>query len=238
MIGEILKKKREELGLDLKEVAQTLKIRHEYLNAVEDNAFEKVPADVYTIGYIREYARLLDINPDPLVDAYKEQKLVKVMPESILIEQAAKGKKFISLRILLFAFIIGAVLTTIIIFTYQEKTKNLQKEIKTDVAVTPEADFIAPPATPQQYRLKAIATETTWLLIEMDDGGHEEVLMHRGDTKEWTSKNGFNLKIGNAGGIRLVLNDKDMGPQGKKGQVLRLRFPEEESRHLSATDKR
>jgi hypothetical protein len=78
-----------------------------------------------------------------------------------------------------------------------------------------------------QHTLDVTATETTWLRIEMDEGASEEVLMKPGETRKWTSRNGFGLKVGNAGGVRLVLDNRDIGVPGDKGHVIKLRLPEE-----------
>ena len=71
--GEILKKKREELGYNLKEIAKTLKIRSDYLKAIEEGTFEKLPVEVYTKGYIREYAKFLKTDPEVVIKAYIEK---------------------------------------------------------------------------------------------------------------------------------------------------------------------
>ncbi|MFZ6017133.1 MAG: helix-turn-helix domain-containing protein [Nitrospirota bacterium] len=73
MVGEILKKRREESGQDLREIAKTLKIRYDYLKAIEDENFEKLPVEVYIRGYIREYAKILNINPEAAIKAYTQQ---------------------------------------------------------------------------------------------------------------------------------------------------------------------
>lgn len=226
MLGEILRQKRKESGLKLEEVALTLKMRPEYLIYIEDNAFEKLPADVYTIGYIREYAKLLNINSDPIIKAYKEQKLQKAGPYEIQTEQHPKIKRFISQRVKLLAFILISALTTIVMSTYPWKSEKPQKENKTDILNDQSHDSAH--ADDPQHQLRVTAIETTWLRIETDDGKHEEVLMRAGDTKEWASQNGFNLKVGNAGGIKLMLNGKDIGFPGQRGKVLKLRLPLEE----------
>jgi len=73
LVGEVLKKRREELGLDLKEISERTKIRYCYLKALEDEAFEKLPAQVFVRGYIREYARVLGIDPETVIDVYNKQ---------------------------------------------------------------------------------------------------------------------------------------------------------------------
>ena len=62
LVGELLKKKREESGRDLKEIAETLKIRLDYLKAIEEGDLKKLPAEVYLKGYLIEYAKILDID--------------------------------------------------------------------------------------------------------------------------------------------------------------------------------
>ena len=80
----------------------------------------------------------------------------------------------------------------------------------------------------QKYKLNITAIETTWLRVVMEDGRQEEVLMKENESKEWLSQSGFNLKIGNAGGIRMTLNGKEMGVAGKRGQVISLSIPQKE----------
>ena len=62
--------------------------------------------------------------------------------------------------------------------------------------------------------------------------------MRPGDSKKWSSQKGFDLKIGNAGGVKLVLNGKDLGAPGAKGQVLKLRLPKDETSKPYVADNR
>jgi transcriptional regulator with XRE-family HTH domain len=66
-----LKNQREKLGIGLKEIAAITKIRSCYLQAIENEEFEKLPADVYTRGYIKEYARFIGISCEEAMAAYE-----------------------------------------------------------------------------------------------------------------------------------------------------------------------
>ena len=44
------------------------------------------------------------------------------------------------------------------------------------------------------------------------------------DKFEWLAENEFSLKIGNAGAVKLNLNDKDLGSLGKNGEVINKTF--------------
>ncbi len=229
MLGEILKKKREESGLDLKEVAHDLRIQYMHLTALENNDLEKLPPDVYTKSYIREYARFLKIDPEPLIAEYKEY-LMRQNPETKP-EDLPLKKKFIIPRVY---FLIPVVLAVVAVFvTYFSGIESVKKEGEIVSLNTPsvvheeerKAAASAPSISPYNV-LSIVAMEDAWLRVETEDGKSEEVLMRPGETKKWTSKNGFNLKLGNAGGVKLVLNDRDIGTPGEKGQVLRLKLPQ------------
>jgi len=70
LVGEILKKRREELGMDLREISETLKIKYAYLKALEDDDLKNLPAEVYVKAYLNSYARSLDLNPEEILNTY------------------------------------------------------------------------------------------------------------------------------------------------------------------------
>ncbi len=74
------------------------------------------------------------------------------------------------------------------------------------------------------YNLKIVATELSWLVVESEEGSHD-ITIKPGETVQYTSKKGFKIKTGNAGGIKLFLNGKDMGSPGKSGEVKIINLP-------------
>ena len=64
-----LKEIRESSGLEIGDVSKATCICPRYLEAIEEGDFSKIPADIYTRGYIREYANYLGV---PLPEAFKE----------------------------------------------------------------------------------------------------------------------------------------------------------------------
>lgn len=61
-IGARLRAAREAKGLSLEEVQQALKIRLRYLEAIEAGELGEIPGLVYARGFIRTYARFLEID--------------------------------------------------------------------------------------------------------------------------------------------------------------------------------
>jgi cytoskeletal protein RodZ len=72
LAGEVLRKRREDLSHNIKEVSELLKINSDYLVSIENDSFENLPVEVYTKGYIRCYAKYLDIDPEPILQYYTD----------------------------------------------------------------------------------------------------------------------------------------------------------------------
>ena len=81
-----------------------------------------------------------------------------------------------------------------------------------------------------KLQLKGLMTERTWVRISIDGLESKEYIFGPSDTPEWKAEKGFELLIGNAGGIVLEFNGKKMDNLGKQGQVVRIKLPEDEER--------
>ncbi|HXI14019.1 MAG TPA: helix-turn-helix domain-containing protein [Thermoanaerobaculia bacterium] len=68
--GEELRKEREIRGVSIKEIADATKVSGRFLEAIERNNFDVLPAPVFTRGFVREYARYLGLNTDDAVNRY------------------------------------------------------------------------------------------------------------------------------------------------------------------------
>ncbi|HET7537896.1 MAG TPA: RodZ domain-containing protein [Candidatus Didemnitutus sp.] len=66
-IGERLEEARKRKGISVREAAEITKIRSDYLQKFESNTFELDLPPLYIRGFIRTYARYLDLEPDRIV---------------------------------------------------------------------------------------------------------------------------------------------------------------------------
>ena len=73
-IGSKLKKARKSRGLSLDDIKNKSKIKKSYLEALENDNFEKLPGEVYTKVYIRGYAKIVGIDPQKILREYENQK--------------------------------------------------------------------------------------------------------------------------------------------------------------------
>ena len=61
-IGLLLRETREAKGLTLNDVEQATRIQSRYLEALEDEEYDRLPGEVYVRGFLRNYARFLGID--------------------------------------------------------------------------------------------------------------------------------------------------------------------------------
>jgi len=81
------------------------------------------------------------------------------------------------------------------------------------------------PLSPQ-FILTARVTSQTWIAIYIDEEPVKEYLFQPGETVRWTADKGFDILVGNAGGIEFLLNGKEVGYLGPEGRVVRVKLPE------------
>jgi len=66
--GEILREAREARGESVNDVARILKLSAHQLEALENGRFDVLPGPTFVRGFLRNYARYLDIPPEPLLE--------------------------------------------------------------------------------------------------------------------------------------------------------------------------
>ena len=81
-IGDTLRRERLRRNLELPQIAQELKISSRFLQAIEEERFDKLPATVFAKNFVRQYALLLELDGEEL--ALQAQRLLEartVAPE-------------------------------------------------------------------------------------------------------------------------------------------------------------
>jgi cytoskeleton protein RodZ len=67
-LGEFLQKTREKKGWNVEYIAEQLKLKQSTVKALEANNYNEVGGMVYVKGYLRSYAKLLNLNIDKALD--------------------------------------------------------------------------------------------------------------------------------------------------------------------------
>lgn len=271
-IGERLKAVREENKLDLVTVAEELMIRRFYLQAIEEGNFKELPATVYAIGFIKNYAEFLGFDADAAVSEFKKEvygarnttspELVFPDPltTSMIPTKAAMfaGAGFVALVLvigLIFALRDGddvvaeipeapvvvakpAVQAPVIVSTIEDsqtRTEIVMPEPSSDLLILPEtvvvpvskevavvapADIVEASAQTGNVSVKAV--QTSWVEIADSQGN---IILSRilkaNEVFEVPSGEGMKMITGNAGGVRIILDGKELPKLGSVGDVRR-----------------
>ncbi len=72
-LAEILRNTRTARGLSLDDVAEITRVRRSYLEAFEQAAYDILPPRPFALGYIKAYARALDLDAETLADMFKAE---------------------------------------------------------------------------------------------------------------------------------------------------------------------
>ena len=70
--GRMLAEARERLGLSVADVASQLRLSTRQIEALEADDCARLPGKTFLRGFIRNYAKLLQIDPEPLLSGYLE----------------------------------------------------------------------------------------------------------------------------------------------------------------------
>lgn len=149
--GALLAAGREELNLSVSDVARHLKLSPAQVEALEEGAYDRLPGRVFVRGFLRNYAKLLGIDPQPLlrtIDHEMPQPAVVDEPPSspevvMPREQPARWPMYLAIAA---AVIVGAL--AVYEFGFNEAPRGDEKEADAAATPSPQSPVAAIPATP------------------------------------------------------------------------------------------
>lgn len=237
-IGDALREAREQQGRSIDEASRETRIRVEYLDALEDEDFAAIGGDVYTKGFLTTYARWLGIDPDPLLEHYRREVQGADYDAHALIEHpvakpAQRSRSAWPLwvgaaAIILLAsfYLIGQIggrgIDPAEVPDEFAATGGPPNPAETQQTAPPGGDGTATPTpSPTSVNLVLLVEDRSWMQVRVQDQVVFEGTLSDGESREFSAGETVQLHLGNAGGVRLVLNGDDLGPPGDPGQVWR-----------------
>ena len=107
-LGQKLRETREQHNFSVEQVARDTHISKQYSEALEQEDFSVIPGETYIIGFLRNYAEYLSLNPEELVALYKNIQIQEQpLPMTELLDRSRPKS---SSRIIVLLVIILAVL--------------------------------------------------------------------------------------------------------------------------------
>jgi len=117
-VGEMLKEERERYRLSIEEVSKRTRIRVAYLQALEENDFQDLPAATFVKGYIKTYAKLFDLEYQPLIALlrrdFKESAKGELVPRDFL--KPVIRDRFSSSPITLLALLVAVAFGSLLLY--------------------------------------------------------------------------------------------------------------------------
>ncbi|MFH0821316.1 MAG: RodZ domain-containing protein [Pseudomonadota bacterium] len=247
--GAYLKALREEKGVSLEQIAGSTRIALSNLELLEVDRYDLLPPRVFVKGFIKSYVRQLDEDPEEALKRFEKFTSEGEVPDYDQEEHPvfhSRASRTASPASLVFNVVLTAVgVLALMILLLTGVSKVLQGDAKTqgtgsstatdesagDEVVGSErttAPRTAQTAFEDQAGKKVLeirATANTWLRVEPDMGPAEELTMAPGDVQIFTAKRGFVVQTGNAGGIRLRYDGRELPALGKRNQAVSLSVP-------------
>ena len=127
--GQLLKEARKKTRRRYKRLSSELGIPEKYLEALEENNFSIMAGPTYVKGYLRAYAKKLDLDPETVIAAFdrylKDQR--RLEKKGIKKEQKKETKKKFSYIYALILFLIASI-TLLIAFIPERNNDSEKKE--------------------------------------------------------------------------------------------------------------
>jgi cytoskeleton protein RodZ len=233
--GRYLKALRREKDVSLESVAKETRVSLQILQQIELEDHDQLPDDVFVKGFIRSYAKCIDVNPDELVQRYLASRHLHHQNARFKADLLRAGQRFWP-RLLLSLMALACLIVVSVLLLPSEAPKMSRE------GETPEAPVALPAESPPAitsgksekraetpaagtYALAVAAVKQTWIKIIIDEQTPKTYAMNPGDRLELTAKKGFNLLIGNGAAITLRLNEKPIPVPGNQGNLVTLRLP-------------
>jgi cytoskeletal protein RodZ len=242
-LSERLKRERELRGISLRQISEETRIGVRFLEALEEGKLEVIPGEFYRRSYLRAYARYLGLDEDRAVNVYDYSRKEKAAAE----DQAQPGEslppwlKWVALAV-------GLVVPTVLLLRAMPASTPAAPPTPTPevsapapepalesraepAAETPPVEDLTPfpSASGPMVTIAQDKTDLLRLVISLDESCWLEVaadgevvasgLKEAGYQKEVVAQQEVRLWLGNAGGVKLVLNDQPVKPLGRPGQV-------------------
>jgi len=229
--GTWLRRQREAREISLREIAEASKISLRYLEALEDDRFEILPAPVFARGFLREYSKVVGLNPDEVVNTYlaalkgDAEDEGETNPEPARKQGAQRDWGYGILLSLAVALLLG--LVALLAF-WAERRRAATPPPQTSIA--PPAAVVVPASTPlpaapslaaeSPLRVTLDFTADCWIEVASDGKARSSELRARGETLEIEGKQVILLTLGNPEGVKVEVNGHPYPLQAPAGKVL------------------
>lgn len=249
-VGRALQEARIAAGMTVEDVSRATRIRTAIVRAIEADDFTPCGGDVYARGHIRNLAKAVRLDPDPLLARYGAMDGGRPAPtpttplfEAERIRPERRGPNWTAAMVAAIVVVIGFVgFTAFKGDSGDSGAREQMAEGPTPTAGTtsspepksskpakaePEPSDSAIAAAPQdKVTVRVSATNGRSWISAKDHSGRMlfDGLLNKGETKTFQDSTKINLILGDAGAVQLHVNGKKIEDQFQPGAVERLTY--------------
>ena len=240
-VGDSLRRARIAQSLSLTDVESALHVRLHHLQALETDDFGALPPTVYTRALIRDYARLVGLDPTELLERavpMRPQDRNPIRPAIAPLEKPPliswKAVVIVAGVILcagLFVYLYSQ-LTSFAdsVDTAQARAQPLPTPLSRSISalLTPlPTPAPGPTTTPEPsptpitgLLVEARLIDRSWVQVWADGRPVLAQTLPSGTTRSFSADQSLRMRVGNAGGVDITVNGVHQGRLGSIGQVL------------------
>lgn len=234
--GEWLRRQREMREISLRDIADRTKISLRYLEAMEADRFDLLPAPIFAKGFLREYARYVGLSPDEVVNHYlavhQPEELEQPGDATLIAMEKKRRKKGRSWTWGLFLLLAGALLLALVAFVswLVDRRENAPAAAPPPQVVSPQPS-LQPAATPPPILPEApkAPLEVTldfsaecWVKAVMDGKSPIEEIHVQGESMQLEAQQKIDVRLGNAAAADIQVNGYPFEFDKTPGKVVEL----------------
>jgi cytoskeletal protein RodZ len=220
----------------LREIADVTKISLRYLEALEQDRFDVLPAPVFAKGFLREYSRYVGLDTDEVVNSFLTA--TGEASETPALEEAAAGEGEVAsagghkgLWLGLAALVGIAVLAGLAYYFLGSSNPEAPRQSTLAVPVAPVIAETPAPAAPDDDAVAGAEapplgvvldfTGDCWVEAVVDDVRRISELHVQGESMRIDAERQVILTLGNPGAVRIEVNGRAYPVEGPPGQIVR-----------------
>ena len=227
--GAWLRRQRELREVALSEIAAVTKISTRYLEALEEDRFDVLPAPVFAKGFLREYAKYVGLDPDDVVNSYitAQQRLAPQDAEEESYRAKRRGLRvpppaLLVIGVLLFIGVVSALL----IYRTRKGVEPETVPTHLDIpAVAARPEVVPETSASTEYESPLNVTldfaENCWVEATVDGRRRISELRVHGDSLQLEAQQRVLLTLGNPQGVQIEVNGIAYAPEIMAGRVAR-----------------
>ncbi|MBX3509751.1 MAG: DUF4115 domain-containing protein [Hyphomonadaceae bacterium] len=214
--GKKLSEARRQLGLTLDQVAERIRVRREFLEALEEMNVKLLPGKAYTLAFLRSYARELGVEERAIVEQFQhESALSREDAQKPIRNPSSKPHRE---RPWLAAVALGVLAIAFVGWRALQAPEGSEAGMESAVTESAQSSAVGGEIAAPRHVVEIKALADAWLEARGPDGTvFFSRTLRAGDVYRPDASPGWTLHARDGGAFELFVNGAAAGPLGAPG---------------------